>query len=1082
MPLAPRAEIERIKREISVQRLAEARGIKLRRSGKELIGLCPFHKDTSPSLNIDPKKNQWHCKGACGEGGDVIKWVMRAQGVSFRHALEILRRDLLPMMPASPGPPPKRTTVSKLPPLIERSADDKRLLEIVVAHYHETLKQTPEAQQYLVKRGLQSAEMVKHFRLGFANRTLGYHLPASNRVTGEEQRGRLKQLGILKDSGHEHFRGSLVIPILNLDGEVMQVYGRKITPAHQLREGTPDHLYLPGPHRGVWNEVALTVSKEIILCEALIDALTFWCAGFRHVTTSYGVNGFTEEIKAAFRKHGTKKIYIAYDRDEAGENAAQKHAAELLDMGIDCFRVQFPKSMDANEFALKVQPAPKSLGVMLNRSEWLGKGKRPRVSVIEPTAAPERQEEQPPAENIMPAVPKWEEVTEPAAKEKNLSQEPSPPDLPAEISAAPELRAERIMPKVYEPAFSLAAVVETPRLNEAGPAPMPSVLSPVIEVPTEIKPNGIVTITQRDRRYEIRGLGKNTSYEALKVTVTVSGPNAHGDTSEHADTVDFYSARQRTAFAKQAGEELGIKEDVIRSELGRVRLKLEELRDQQLDAALKKTEPEIPQMSAEEQNAAMELLRDPRLLDRIVRDFERCGMVGEETNKLVGYLAAVSRMLETPLAILVQSTSAAGKSALMESVLAFVPDEQRVEYSAMTGQALFYMGETDLKNKVLAIAEEEGAQRAAYALKLLQSEGKLTIASTGKDPNSGRLITHQYRVEGPVMIFLTTTAIDLDEELMNRCMVLTVNEDRDQTKAIHDKQREAQTLEGLLRRQERLEILQLHRNAQRLLKPLLVVNPYAPELTFPASVTRTRRDHMKYLSLIRAVALLHQYQRQVKTVTHHGKAVQYIEATWNDIEIATKLAREILGRSLDELQPQTRNLLLLLDDMVSRACDEQKIERSEYRFSRRDVREFTKWSDSQLKRHLHRLVELEYLIVHHGGRGQSMVYELFFQSQGADRQPFLPGLIDFERLQDYSYDAHRRGVEGDQRGPSAGQDRPKFGGGAGEESSISIGPKPGFYENLEKNTYRDQEGQNRVIAVAPRTNGQTSAAATVGVK
>jgi DNA primase catalytic core len=1075
MPLAPRAEIERIKREVSIQRLAEARGIRLRRSGKELIGLCPFHKDTSPSLNIDPKKNEWHCKGACGEGGDVIKWVMRAQGISFSHALEILRRDLLPMTSASPGPPPKKSTVPKLPPLVEHSADDKQLLEIVVAHYHETLKQSPEAQQYLVKRGLQSAEMVKHFRLGFANRTLGYHLPASNRVTGEEQRGRLKELGILRDSGHEHFRGSVVIPILNLNGEVVQMYGRKITAAHQLREGTPDHLYLPGPHRGVWNEVALTVSKEIILCEALIDALTFWCAGFRHVTTSYGVNGFTEEIKAAFRKHGTKRIYIAYDRDEAGEKTAHKHAAELLDMGIDCFRVQFPKSMDANEFALKVQPAAKSLGVMLNRAEWLGKGKRPRVQVIEPVKS-----------TAVPAVPKREEEAEPAAKEKNISVEPGP-DVATEIPilpAQPELRAERIVLEANQPAFSLAAPVEVVRQEEVGSPPMPSALSPVIEVPTEIKPNGIVIITQQQRRYEIRGLQRNTSYEALKVTITVSGTNARGDLAEHADTVNFYSAQQRTIFAKQASDELAIKEDIIRSELGRVRLKLEELRDQQLDAALKKPEAEI-QMSAEEQNAAMELLRDPRLLDRIVRDFERCGMVGEETNKLVGYLAAVSRMLETPLAILVQSTSAAGKSALMESVLAFVPDEQRVQYSAMTGQALFYMGETDLKNRVLAIVEEEGAQRAAYALKLLQSEGVLSIASTGKDPNSGKLVTHQYRVEGPVMIFLTTTAIDLDEELMNRCVVLTVNEDREQTKAIHDKQREDQTLEGLLRRQERIEILRVHRTAQRLLKPLLVVNPYARELTFPSSTTRTRRDHTKYLALIRAVALLHQYQRQVKTVQHDGQAVRYIEVTWTDIEIATKLAREVLGRSLDELQPQTRNLLLLLDQMVRRACDEQKIERSEFRFSRRDVREFTKWSDSQLKCHLHRLEELEYLIVHRGGRGQSMVYELFFECQGDWRQLFLPGLIDPEKLKTYDYDANKSGVKGEKSGaneeksgPSLGQVWGVSGGGLGEESPVSIGLKPDFYANLEKNTYRAGEGgANRAIAVTARPNGQASAAA-----
>src|SRR6202034_3878569 len=246
-------------------------------------------------------------------------------------------------------------------------------------------------------------------------------------------------------------------------------------------------------------------------------------------------------------------------------------------------------------------------------------------------------------------------------------------------------------------------------------------------------------------------------------------------------------------------------------------------------------------MSVEEKAAALDLLRDPRLLERILGAFERCGVVGEETHKKIGYLAAVSRLLDAPLAVMVQSASAAGKTALMEAVLALMPEEHRVQYSAMTGQSLFYMGQTDLKNKVLALVEEEGAQRAAYALKLLQSEGALTIASTGKDPTSGRLVTHEYRVEGPVMIFLTTTAIDIDEELLNRCLVLTVNEDREQTQAIHRIQREAQTIEGLLRKRDRDELLKLHRNAQRLLRPLTVVNPYARALTFMDGQTRTRR-------------------------------------------------------------------------------------------------------------------------------------------------------------------------------------------------------------------------------------------------
>ena len=202
-----------------------------------------------------------------------------------------------------------------------------------------------------------------------------------------------------------------------------------------------------------------------------------------------------------------------------------------------------------------------------------------------------------------------------------------------------------------------------------------------------------------------------------------------------------------------------------------------------------------------------------------------------------------------------------------------------MQYSAMTGQSLFYMGETNLKHKILAIAEEEGAENARYALKLLQSEGELTIASTGKDETTGAMVTREYHVEGPVMLFLTTTAIDIDEELMNRCVVLTVNESREQTQAIHAMQRQQQTLEGLLQNEDKKQIIELHRNAQRLLRPLLVANPFAEQLTFIDDKTRTRRDHMKYLTLIRAIALLHQYQREVKTVNHNGQVLSYIEVT-----------------------------------------------------------------------------------------------------------------------------------------------------------------------------------------------------------
>jgi DNA primase len=1043
MARIPEHEVERLKREVSVQRLAEARGIKLRRQGADLVGKCPFHDDRTPSLVITPAKNLWHCLGACSMGGTAIDWVMKAEGVSFRHAVELLRADHLPLT-ASPIQPVKHGTVRKLPPPIAREADDRVLLMQVVDYYNDALKQSPEALKYLASRGLKSPEIIDHFKLGFANRTLGYRLPEKNRAAGAEMRGRLQQLGILRESGHEHFNGSIVIPVFNASGEVVEMYGRKITP--RLREGTPDHLYLPGAHAGVWNEEVLAASKEIILCESLIDALTFWTAGIRNVTASYGVNGFTADHRRAFEKYGPERVYIAYDRDEAGDKAAAVLAPELMQMGVECFRVLFPKGMDANEYACKVQPAAKSLGVLLNKAEWLGKGKKPEPRGVEFVIEPEPEPIIEPVPAVIEAAAKEEiieeesilaEIEDAAVAPIEEEPEPAPAASPAEIDE-------------HVPSLAAAPVPVAPSQPEviavSSPAPPPT-----IDMPVEMRGDDIF-LMQGDRRYRVRGLNKNMSYELLKVNVLVSGKTPRNDAAFHVDTLDLYSARQRSVFTKQAAEELGIKEEVVRRDLGRLLLKLEELQDEQIKQALAPKEQAVT-ISDEDRAAAMELLRDPRLLERIVEDFARCGVVGEETNKLVGYLGVVSRHLEAPLAVIVQSSSAAGKSSLMEAVLAFLPEEQRVQYSAMTGQSLFYMGESDLKHKVLAIVEEEGAHSASYALKLLQSEGVLTIASTGKDPATGRLLTHQYRVEGPVMIFLTTTAIHLDEELLNRCLVLSVNEDREQTQAIHRVQREAQTLEGLLKRRDRDAVLAVHRNAQRLLKPVFVANPYARELTFQDSQTRTRRDHMKYLTLIRTITLLHQHQRPRKTVEHRGRTVEYIEVMLDDIAVANRLAHEVLGRSLDELPPQTRRLLLLIDTMVTAECTRQKMERADYRFSRRDVRAYTGWGDTQLKIHLHRLEEMEYLLIHRGGRGQSFVYELMFAVEGGSGRPMLGGLIDMDVLSKHNYDEKKSGLEAGRSGSS----RPQVGGVSGSVKTapppISIGLPDDTEFEIEKSTY-----------------------------
>ena len=1021
MARIPEAELERLKAEISVERLAEASGIVLKKSGKGLLGRCPFHDDGEPSLVITPSKNLWHCFG-CGLGGNPIDWVMKSQGVSFRHAVELLKADLAgdisplaaypPGATAKPSSKPETTikpvhqsTVPKLPPPVDFNADDQALLNQVIGYYHDTLKASPEALAYLESRGFigETAQVaVDTFKLGYANRTLGLRLPEKNRVAGAEIRGRLQAIGIYRESGHEHFNGSLVIPVFDENNNVVEVYGRKIR--DDLRAGTPKHLYLPGNHRGVWNRQALAESKEIILCEALIDALTFWCTGYKNVTSCYGIEGFTDEMPDIFAHYGTKRVLIAFDRDEAGERGAAKVADKLMVIGIECFRVRFPHGMDANAFAVhEGDNASRSLGKLIRQPHWLGSGK-------------------------------------PASLPETVAQQATPSDLTSVICDS--------RPNPARPANPGENVDMEQTAAKGDNALPPLAASPL----PEPQPNLPLTVTDNDirltlgegshrRHYRIRGLAKNLSVEVMKVNLLVSVGSVDGiDSSNgtgntfYVDTLDLYAAKQRSHYVTQAAQETRLDENLLKSDLGRILLTLEQCQDNNIADTLKPAH--VPDMPEAERAAALELLKSPNLIDRILSDFEACGLVGEDTNKLVGYLAAISRKLAQPLGVVIQSSSAAGKTRLMDAVLAFVPDSDKVKYSAMTGQSLYYMGATNLKHKVLAIVEEEGASRASYALKLLQSEGELTIASTGKDPQSGNLTTQAYTVEGPVALLLTTTACDLDEELMNRCLVLSVDEGRDQTRAIHQLQRDKRTLAGLLAKQRKHHVITLHQNAQQLLKPLDVLNPYAQFLTFPDQTTRLRRDHEKYLTLIDTIAYLHQHQRTVKTAknqNNHDKpgqgegVIEYIEATLDDIALANRIAHDVLGRSLDELPPQTRRLLKLVDGYIIEECQRQGLRRMDFRFSRRQLREAIHWGDTQLKVHLARLAELEYLIVHRT-KANGFEYELVYDHIADNHTLQFPGLADIATLK-HAYDAWRSGQTPTQSASGRGVVGTQSGGG-----------------------------------------------------
>jgi len=639
-------------------------------------------------------------------------------------------------------------------------------------------------------------------------------------------------------------------------------------------------------------------------------------------------------------------------------------------------------------------------------------------------------------------VPLSEEKQKPAAKEKIAIETPTP-SIPGESVLSLAAASESVQP---EEAAPQGETVQRPM-------PLAAPAAPQVGIDGEE-----IVVTIGPRTYRVLNLEKCSSRGKMHVNVKVSGQNVRGEYCYHGDTFDMEMSLRRAAFIKQAAHELATKEETIHREVGQLWTVLADLQREQLRKTLTPME-EKTMMTAEEEAASMELLRDPHLLDRVLEDFEKCGVVGEETNKKIGYLAAVSRLLEKPLAIVVQSASSAGKSSLMEAVLDFMPEEQRESYTAMTGQALFYMGQKNLKHKILAISEQRGADAASYPLKLLQSEGVLKIASTGKDPVSGKLVTHEYTVEGPVMLFLTTTAHEVDEELLNRCIALTVNEDREQTRAIHRRQREARTIEGHLLRRKRGKLVRLHRNAQMLLRPLAVVNNHDVG-EFPDYMTRARRDHAKLLTLIEAIALLHQHQREIKRIALEDETLEYIEATEEDVKLAQELADQVgLKPSLDELRPQARKLLSLITEMVKTECEHSEIEIDTYRFTRRTVREYTKWGDTQLRQHLKRLEEMEHLLVRRGGnQGQLVVYQLAVAEEETHRSPSFAGTKgNFAGLKD----------------DFAGASRPLRGPAENDESPVMARLTPST-SRLRGNAYKGAEAhgvpQNPIV-VAANANG-----------
>jgi DNA primase len=453
--------------------------------------------------------------------------------------------------------------------------------------------------------------------------------------------------------------------------------------------------------------------------------------------------------------------------------------------------------------------------------------------------------------------------------------------------------------------------------------------------------------------------------------------NIKAFTSERVfvDSVDLYKHRERERLVYNLMDRFDVRDQVqLEDDL----TKIVEVIEKHKEAKATEKKRSKPPLTDYQQDVGMKLLTNPAMLGEIERDYAELGYVQERKNKLLLYLVMTSRLTSNPLHAIAISRSGAGKSHLAEITAELCPPEDLQSVSDLSAQALYYFGKDDLRHAFVVIGEKSGSDGADYPLRELISRKSITKAIPMKDPSTGQIRTESITVDGPIALVETTSSANVNPENLNRCFVLSIDESEEQTKAIHDWQRKGYTLEGLSAKRTRQKIIEKHVYAQRLLRKVTVVTPYAELLTFPSGTLRSRRDNEKLLRLISGICFLHQHQREVKTLRlSNTEEIEYIEATVEDYRIAYELLADgVLENTLDDLPRPARQLFDVIHAYLEKQSKTEDVPKDRMIFERKDIREFCSWSFAQVRNNMRILADYEYVRVVNGVNGTAKQYRL----------------------------------------------------------------------------------------------------------
>jgi DNA primase len=279
----------------------------------EFVGLCPLHEETHPSFYVNTRKDVFYCHG-CGQGGDLIRFVQLARGLSFRQSL------------------------AHLDPQTTPAVDDSVVLESTATYYQQQLGNYPEALSYLNKRGLRDPALIRELDIGYApGGSLRRHLTAQGYTLDL-----LRQVGLLNGNGSDAFYQRIVFP-LRQGEHIVNLYGRSIGAAFA-------HRFLPGTKGGLYAWEKARHRPEVILVEGLFDYAALRQAGFHNVTCSLGTHLNADQFRQLC--DGRRTVYLTFDVDtnQSGQQAAVQLAQRLAAKGIATRRALLPQGHDPNSF------------------------------------------------------------------------------------------------------------------------------------------------------------------------------------------------------------------------------------------------------------------------------------------------------------------------------------------------------------------------------------------------------------------------------------------------------------------------------------------------------------------------------------------------------------------------------------------------------------------------------------------------------------------------------------------------------------------------------------------------------------